>query len=105
MKITIVFPKNKDVVARFEDEIFTYTRTYKDMETLAEDYTDILLYGLDGSQLRHWNFNEPEVWTEDILKNCNCIYNEDTEAGMSDELDPAWDGRIKDFAYNVRMRI
>lgn len=109
MKIIIVFPHNGDVTVRFEDEIFTYTRAYKDMEILAEDYTEILLDGLDGSQLRHWNFNTPETWTEDIFENCNCIYKENTEDNtpynVLTELDPAWDGRIKPLQQAITERI
>lgn len=109
MKITIVFPKSGDVTARFEDEIYTYTRTYKDMEILAEDYTEILLDGLDGSQLEQWSFNSPEAWTEDILENCNCIHEESTEDdtifNVLMELDPAWDGRIKLLQKAISERI
>lgn len=109
MKITIVFPKNGDVTARFEDEIFTYTRAYNDMEILAEDYTEILLDGLDGSQIRHWDFNDPEAWTADILDNCNCIHEEnsedDTVFDVLMELDPAWDGRIKLLQKAIAGRI
>lgn len=109
MKITIVFLKNGDVTARFEDEIFTYIRAYKDMEILAEDYTEILLDGLDGSQLRHWNFNTPEAWIENIFENYNCIYEENTEDDTTynilTELDPAWDGRIKPLQQAIAERI
>lgn len=109
MKITIVFPKSGDVTARFEDETFTYIRAYKDMEILAEDYTEILLDGLDGSQLKHWNFNDPKAWTADILENCNCIHKENTEDGtifnVLMELDPAWDARIKELQSAVCVRI
>lgn len=109
MKITIVFPKNGDVTARFEDEIYTYTRAYKDMEILAEDYIEILFNDLDGSQLQHWNFSAPEAWTEDILENCNCIHEENTEDdtifNILTELDPAWDGRIRPLQKAIAERI
>lgn len=98
MKITIVFPNNGDVTARFEDENFTYTRAYKDIEILAEDYTEILLDSLDGSQLQHWDFNDPEAWTDCIFENTNCWHEENsddaTAFNLLFELDPAWDGRI-----------
>lgn len=109
MKITIVFPKHGDVTACFEDEIFTYIRAYKDMEILAEDYTEILLDDLDGSQLKDWDFNEPDAWTEDILDNCNCYHEENTEDDtvfdVMMELDPAWDGRIKPLQKAIAERI
>lgn len=109
MKITILFPKNGDVTARFEDEIYTYIRAYKDMEILAEDYAEILLDGLDGSQLRHWDFNDPDAWTEDILGNCNCIHEGSTEDDMIFDslmnLDPAWDGRIRQLQKAIEVRI
>lgn len=99
MKITIVFPKDGDVTARFEDEIYTYTRAYKDMEVLSDDYVNISLDNLDGSEIRYWKDNTPEIWTEDILENCNCYIEENTEDNrifdVLTELDPAWDGRIK----------
>lgn len=109
MKITIVFPQNGDVTAHFENEIFTYIRAYKDMEILAEDYTEILFDGLDGSQLRHWDFNDPDVWTEDILENCNCYHEENTEDDtvfdVMMELDPVWDGRIEPLQKAISERI
>ena len=38
MKITIVFPKSGDVTARFEDEIFTYIRTWKFSQRITRKY-------------------------------------------------------------------
>lgn len=109
MKITILFPKHGDVTARFEDETFTYIRAYKDMEILAEDYTEILLDGLDGSQIRHWDFNDPEAWMKDILEDCNCDHEESTEDdtvfNVLTELDPAWDGRIGPLQKAITARI
>lgn len=101
MKITIVFPKNGDVTARFEDEIFTYTRVYADMCTLANDYISILFNDPEGSELAGWSFNDPKVWTADILENCNCWHEENTKdntaGSIISELDSAWDGRVNDL--------
>ena len=62
MKITIVFPKNGLVTARFEGEIYAYTRAYADMRTLANDYINILFNDMDGSELAGWSYNDPQVW-------------------------------------------
>lgn len=71
------------------------------MRTLANDYTNILFNDMDGSELVGWSYNDPQVWTADILENCNCIHEENTEdntAGIIiSELGPSWDGRVNDL--------
>ncbi len=107
MKITIVFPKNGLVTARFEGEIYAYTRAYADMLTLANDYINILFNDMDGSELAGWSYNDPQVWVADILENCNCYYEENTEddtaGSIVSELDPAWDGRVNDLINYIYL--
>ncbi len=107
MKITIVFPKNGLVTARFEGEIYAYTRAYADMRTLANDYINILFNDMDGSELAGWSYNDPQVWVADMLENCKCDDEENTEddtaGSIVSELDPAWDGRVNDLINYIYL--
>ena len=69
------------------------------MKQLAEDYFNIIFDDMDGSELMHWDGNEPEMWEEDWK--CSCIHEENTDDGNSytafTELDPAWGGNVVEF--------
>lgn len=79
------------------------------MRTLANDYINILLNDIDGSELALWSYNDPQAWTADILENCNCIHEESAEDNtifnILTELDPAWDGRIRQLQKAIAERI
>lgn len=106
MKITIVFLNNGSAVGRFEDGVYTYQHLYDDMILLATDYLTIISEGLDGSELIHWDGNEPEMWSDDGWDSC-CIYEEDTDSEngytVATELDPAWGGNVAEFLNAMRI--
>lgn len=104
MRINFVFLNGGNAVARFEDNTYTYTHCYDDMQQLAEDYIKILVDGIDGSELMHWDNNEPEMW-DDNFTGC-AFYEEDTETespyNVLTELDSAWGGNVAEFLDCVK---
>ena len=99
MKTTLVFTNGGSAVGRFEDSTYTYIHSYDDMKQLAEDYFNIIFDDMDGSELMHWDGNEPEMWSED-WKSC-CIHEENTDDENSHtaftEVDSAWGGSVAEF--------
>lgn len=108
MIITIVFLNNGSAVAKFEDSTYTYVHFYDDMKQLAEDYYSIVSDSLDGSELAHWDGNEPEMWDDDEEWKCCCIYEENTEESIYtafSELDPAWGGNVARFLKALKVTV
>ena len=99
MKITLIFTNGGAAVGKFEDSKYTYIHSYDNMKQLAEDYFNIIFDDMDGSELMHWDGNEPEMWEEDWK--CCCIHEKDTDDENSytafTELDPAWGGNVAEF--------
>ena len=104
MDITIMFLNNGSAVAKYEDSTYTYVHLYDDMKQLAEDYYSIISDGLDGSEISHWDGNEPEMWEDNEEWRCCCIYEENTEESnftALSELDSAWGGNIARFLESL----
>ena len=99
MKITLVFTNGGATVGKFEDSTYTYIHSYDNMRQLAEDYFNIIFDSLDGSELMHWDGNEPEMWEKDWK--CCCIHEENTDDENNytafTELDSAWGGNVAEF--------
>lgn len=108
MIITIVFLNNGSAVAKFEDSTYSYVHCYNDMKQLAEDYYSVISDGLDGSELAHWDGNEPEMWDDDEEWKCCCIYEENTEENnftAFSELDSAWGGNVARFLKALKVTV
>lgn len=108
MKITLVFLNNGSAVGRFEDSMYTYTHFYDDIQQLGKDYLSVISDGLDGSDLQHWDNNQPEMWENNETDwKCCCIYEEDTEEEIPytafTELDPAWGENVAEFLDSLSV--